>query len=65
MSGLSGVAEEAREQGIGLALAARVTERIRVRELTTSFVGYAWLVDWYGRLGYRVWCEHWMSGQAL
>jgi GNAT superfamily N-acetyltransferase len=60
-----GVAESMRGRGIGLALAARVTEMLRVRGLATSFVGYTWLVDWYGKLGYRVWREYRISRKAL
>ncbi|HZO87684.1 MAG TPA: GNAT family N-acetyltransferase [Chthonomonadaceae bacterium] len=60
-----GVAEDAQGQGIGLALAARVTELLHARGLATSFVGYTWLADWYGRLGYRVWQEYRTSWRAL
>jgi len=56
-----GVLEAARENGIGLALAARVTELLRERGAETSYVGWTWLVDWYGRLGYQVWREYVMS----
>jgi predicted N-acetyltransferase YhbS len=56
-----GVAEEMRSKGIGLALAARVTELLQERGVETSYVGWTWLVDWYGRLGYRIWQEHTMS----
>ncbi len=60
-----GVAEEARGNGIGLALAARVTERLKERGLASCFVGYTWLVEWYGKLGYRIWQEHRMSHRSL
>jgi len=53
--------EAVREKGIGLALAARVTELLQQRGLGMSYVGWTWLVDWYGRLGYRVWREYVMS----
>jgi ribosomal protein S18 acetylase RimI-like enzyme len=56
-----GVMEAVREKGIGLALAARVTELLQQRGLGMSYVGWTWLVDWYGRLGYRVWREYVMS----
>lgn len=59
--GVLGVAEPLREQGIGLALAARVTEIVRERSLERSYIGWTWLVDWYGRLGYKVWQEYIMS----
>ena len=56
--GALGVAEDRRERGIGLALAAYVTEVLQARGLDTSFVGYTWLVDWYGKLGYQVWRDY-------
>jgi predicted N-acetyltransferase YhbS len=43
-----GVAEHMQRQGIGLALAARVTETLCHRGLTNSYIGWTWLVDWYG-----------------
>jgi beta-N-acetylhexosaminidase len=64
--GTLGVAESLREQGIGLALAARVTEIVRERSLDRSYVGWTWLVDWYGKIGYRVWREYimaWYTGK--
>lgn len=59
--GTLGVAESMREQGIGLALAARVTELVHERALERSYIGWTWLVDWYGKLGYQVWQEYVMS----
>ncbi len=56
-----GVAEYMREQGIGLALAARVTELLCERGLEKSYVGWTWLIDWYGKLGYQLWQEYIMS----
>ena len=60
-----GVAEPMRAQGIGLALAARVTEALCERGLTNSYIGWTWLVDWYGRLGYQVWQEYIMAWRQL
>ena len=59
--GTLGVAELLREQGIGLALAARATEIAGERGLKRSYLGWTWLVDWYGKLGYRVWREYIMT----
>lgn len=56
-----GVAPTMREQGIGLALAARVTELVHERGFKRSYIDWTWLVDWYGRLGYQVWQEYIMS----
>jgi len=55
--GTLGVAESMREQGIGLALAARVSELLWQRRLEKSYLGWMWLIDWYGKLGYKVWQE--------
>ncbi len=60
-----GVAPPMREQGIGLALAARVTEVLCEHGLTRSYIGWSWLVDWYGRLGYQVWQEYIMAWRQL
>lgn len=60
-----GVAEPQRGQGIGLALAACVTATLWERGVETSSVGWTWLVDWYGKLGYRLWREYWMSRKAI
>jgi pimeloyl-ACP methyl ester carboxylesterase/GNAT superfamily N-acetyltransferase len=60
-----GVAASVRENGIGLAIAARVTELLRERGAARSYVGWTWLVDWYGRLGYKVWQEYVMSWKTL
>jgi GNAT superfamily N-acetyltransferase len=63
--GALGVAESVRENGIGLAIAARVTELLRERGAAKSYVSWTWLVDWYGRLGYKVWREYVMSWKTL
>jgi GNAT superfamily N-acetyltransferase len=60
-----GVAESMRENGIGLALAARVTELLYARGLKTSYIGYTWLLDWYGKLGYRLWRDYTMSWKKI
>lgn len=60
-----GVAASVRENGIGLAITARVTELLRDRGAAKSYVSWTWLVDWYGRLGYKVWQEYVMSWKTL
>jgi beta-N-acetylhexosaminidase len=60
-----GVAEDVRGNGLGLTLAAHVTELLHARGVALSYVGYTWLKDWYGLLGYRVWREYRMSWKAL
>ncbi len=60
-----GVAESMRENGIGLALAARVTELLHARGFETSYIGYTWLLNWYGKLGYHLWRDYTMSWKKL
>ena len=56
--GALGVCEEARNQGIGLGLVAKATEILKKRGIEICFLGWTWLVDWYGKLGYEVWQEY-------
>jgi ribosomal protein S18 acetylase RimI-like enzyme len=58
-------AESAQGRGIGMALTARATEILQMRGCHTSFLGWTWLVEWYGRLGYKVWQEYVMSCMEL
>lgn len=60
-----GVAQGSRGRGIGLALAAHATDILRARGAARSLAGWTWLVDWYGRLGYRPWREYRMSWRPL
>lgn len=60
-----GVAASVRENGIGLAIAARVTELLRDRGAAKSYVGWTWLVDWFGRLEYKIRQEYVMSWKTL
>lgn len=59
--GALGVKETARGQGVGLALAAKATEILKEENLDKSYLGWTWLVDWYGRLGYKVWRKYYLS----
>jgi beta-N-acetylhexosaminidase len=63
--GAVGVAPASRERGIGLALVARATELLRERGLARSYVGWTWLTEWYGKLGYRVWRDYHVSERSL
>ncbi len=56
--GILGVSPAHRERGVGLALAAHATERLRHRGVRTCFLHWTELRDWYGRLGFRVWEEY-------
>ncbi|OIN89040.1 hypothetical protein AUJ59_02610 [Candidatus Beckwithbacteria bacterium CG1_02_47_37] len=63
--GCLGVRENMRKKGVGLALAAYATEILQTRKVGNVFVGYTWLVDWYGKLGYKVWRQYKMSWKQL
>ena len=60
-----GVAESARSQGIGLALAARATDMLREQGMAWAYLGWTWLVDWYGQIGYKTWRTYAMAKRAL
>jgi len=53
--GAVGVAEHARRQGIGLALSARGADLLQEWGMFYAYLGWTWLVDWYGQLGFEVW----------
>lgn len=59
--GAVGVAAKHRRQGIGLALVARGTELLKARGASTALIGWTWLINWYGKLGYKVWREYKMG----
>ena len=54
-------AQASREQGVGLALVARACQLCSVRGFHSAFIGWTWLVEWYGRLGFRPWQTYAMS----
>lgn len=63
--GALGVSEDARGQGVGLALAAKGTEILKAGGVDVCYLGWTWLIDWYGKLGYKVWCEYQMSTKSI
>ena len=67
MGGLAcvGTAVAMRDCGIGTALCARATEILQQRGVGYSHVGWTWLLEFYGRLGYQPWREYRMSWQDL
>jgi beta-N-acetylhexosaminidase len=54
-----------RNRGIGLTLAAYATDVLRREGFRHSYLGYTWLEQWYGRLGYRTFRSFWMGEKAL
>lgn len=63
--GALGVSEDSRGQGVGLALAARGTEILKASGVDVCYLGWTWLIDWYGKLGYKVWREYQMSTKNI
>lgn len=63
--GAIGVHPEMRSKGIGLALAGKATEMLKERGVEVSYIGWTWLIDWYGKLGYKVWREYQMSWREI
>jgi len=67
MGGLGslGVSKKMREKGIGMAIAIKATEILKKRGVHNGYVGWTWLVDWYGRLGYKVWMSYQMAKKKI
>jgi ribosomal protein S18 acetylase RimI-like enzyme len=63
--GALGIKKSEREKGIGLALAAHSTEVLKQRGIRNCLLGWTWLVDWYGKLGFKVWREYKMSWKKV
>ena len=59
--GCIGVREISREQGIGTSLVSAVNDRLKSSGYTHSYVGYTWLENWYGKMGYEVFCRQRMG----
>ncbi len=53
-----GVAPESRRRGIGLALVSQASRWLSQRGGGSCLIHWTGLVNWYGRLGYRVWAEY-------
>lgn len=60
-----GVAEDQRGKGVGLALAGRAMEILKERGCVKCYVQWTGLVDWYGKLGTKVWAEYHMGSKKL
>ena len=60
-----GVAASERGRGIGIGMVAVGSEVLRDRGIGNCHIDWTRIVDFYGKLGYTVWREYWMSGRAL
>lgn len=60
-----GVAESERGRGIGIGMVAVGSEALRARGVGNCHIDWTNIVDFYGKLGYTVWREYWMSTRTL
>ena len=60
-----GVAASERGRGIGIGMVAVGSEVLRERGVGHCHIDWTRIVDFYGKLGYTVWREYWMSTRTL
>lgn len=53
--GVVGVDDQLRRRGIGVALTARASEILQARGVGQCFIGWTDEVEFYGKLGYKIW----------
>ncbi len=63
--GAVGVAESRRNLGVGTALVARACQILRDRGVETAVLRWLYRVDFYRRIGFRVWKQYIMSSKTL
>ncbi|MBA2394336.1 MAG: GNAT family N-acetyltransferase [Ktedonobacteraceae bacterium] len=63
--GCVGVAQAERGRGIGLSLVAHASELLRDQGLTSCYIDWVSLTDFYARLGYEKWRAYQMSELEL
>ncbi|MBQ8287325.1 MAG: GNAT family N-acetyltransferase [Clostridia bacterium] len=63
--GCVGVIQSARERGIGRQMVARAIEWLKSQGCDTIHLRYVELVDWYGRLGFRIVGQQWMEEKEI
>ncbi|MFO7166925.1 MAG: GNAT family N-acetyltransferase [Chloroflexota bacterium] len=60
-----GVAEDARRRGVGSLLVARGSEILRERGAGNCLIAWTWALEFYGKLGYRLWRSYEMSWREI
>ncbi len=65
LGGISAVGVAARERGRGIGMVAVGSEVLRERGVGNCHIDWTRIVDFYGKLGYTVWREYWMSTRTL
>lgn len=63
--GCVGVVPRTRNRGIGLQMVANATADLKNVGCEKAFIGFTDLVDWYGKLGYRIWMRFWMGSKTF
>jgi len=54
-----------RRKGIGLAMVAKGTEILIKNGINACLIGWTPWIDWYGKLGYKVWRKYQMSWKKI
>lgn len=61
--GCVGVVPKARKKGIGLRMVAIATDELKKMGADTAYLGYTYLENWYGALGYKPFMRFWMGSK--
>ena len=56
--GALGVSEKHRGQGIGIAMKTWGTQRIKEKGIKYIWIGWTYAIDFYKKLGFKVWREY-------
>lgn len=59
------VKNDLRESGVGRALSEFATQTLCDRGVKVSLLGWTYLEDFYGKLGYKIWRNYWISDRPL
>jgi len=60
-----GIAAARRRRGFGLALLSAGVEHLRAHGVEELVIDWTDLVDFYGRLGFRIWKRYWQGSKPL
>jgi GNAT superfamily N-acetyltransferase len=63
--GAVGIASVERGRGLGLAMCAVACRLLKERGVRNCHIDWTGITDFYGRLGFAIWREYWMSGKEL
>lgn len=63
--GCVGVLKDYRDKGIGRQMVAYALKELKKAGSNMVFIGYTWLEDWYGRLGFKTVSRQWMGEKSV